>query len=100
MGRWIGSLALALLAAGCAREPAFVPTSTGAVNTGEFPRFEAVPAAATRQLPEGEAAATVARLKAQGAATAARTPRPLSDVARLRRVRATHEAETIARIER
>lgn len=93
-------LALAVLAVGCARQDAIVPTNASATNTAEFPRFDAVPPAAARQLQEGEAKAAAARLEARGRAAAGQAPRPVSDATRLRRLRATHEAETIARIER
>ena len=88
-----------LLAGGCAAQRPVQPTDARAVNTNTFPRFALTPRAATNQFGDADAAANVADLErtAAGAANAGR-PSP-SIVGELQRTRATHEQETIARIE-
>lgn len=55
----------ALLAplAACAQQPLDIPSDPRARNTGRFPTFAATPAAAAKQLPQGQVNRTVRRLE-------------------------------------
>ena len=84
--------------AGCATDTRPIPVDARAVNTGTFPSFAPRPVAASRQLVDTEADARIGRLERK-AATASVVGRPGPDQTnRLRRIRETHEAETLARI--
>ena len=114
-------IALAALA-GCAATDPPPPTDIRAVNTGTFPTFAAVPAAANEQLPAAEASRTIMSLEDEAAASArvprpmgveariaeaeragaraqANAPRPSNLLQRLRLLGDTHAKETLRRIE-
>ena len=115
-------VALTLGLAACATDDATLPSDARAVNTGVFPTFTVVPAAANRQLPQGEVDRTVRRLEGAEAAALAEpqpmmveeriaqldaagrraragAPVPADQRARLAQLGRTHSADTIARIE-
>ena len=107
--------------AGCAVVDPSHPTDARAVNTGAFPTFAAVPAAANAQLPDAEAEravmsledeaamvaavprpmgveARIAQAERAGAAAQANAPIPLDERLRLRRLGETHAERTLRRI--
>ena len=107
---------------GCAATDLPPPSDPRAVNTGAFPTFAAVPAAANVQLPAAEAdraimaledeavavnaeprpmgvEARIAQAEVAGARAQANAPRPMSFLERLRRLGETHDEETLRRIE-
>ena len=98
MRRSIVGFAAILLSSGCATESTVRPVNASARDTGTFPVFAVQPAVATRQLGPGEASAEIADLRgdARRASFASRPPR--DETERLRRLRRTHEAETLSRI--
>ena len=92
-------IALAMLGlSACANVPETLPNDPNALNTVEYPEFRPNPARATAQIGEGERLARIDDLERTGVRAQA-TPVPMSEVERLRRIRALHEAQTIAEIE-
>lgn len=92
-------LGVLLVAGGCTTQQPALPNDDRAVNTGTYPRFALTPRAATNQFGSADASANISDLE-QTAATTANVGRPSPSIVRdLERTRATHERETIARIE-
>ena len=116
----IAGLFAAFAITACTTDNSTLPNDVRARNTGEFPVFAPVPAAATTQLTEAEKLAKIADLVRAGDRAAARAGMPMSDadriallgdravveamrgmseVERLRFLRRVHEQRTIDRIE-
>jgi hypothetical protein len=97
------SLAVALLLAGCASsvDEAVPAGARGPVNTGTFPNLNIPPQQAAEQMTPAQRSADMAALSAshkQNAATAA-VPAGQTDPAVLRKLAATHAADTLKEIE-
>ncbi len=96
--------ALSLMAAGCASstvEEAVPAGARGPVNTGTFPNLNVPPKQAADQITDDKKTADMAALTAaqrQNAATAA-VPANQTDPVALRKLAATHAADTLAEIE-
>lgn len=88
-----------IVLAGCAANGP-IPTAAGAVDTQTFPTFTANPSGATDQIDEEERTARIATLEGRARQATAATPPAQSEVERLRRIAATHEAQAIREIER
>ena len=94
----LGGLAMAIALTGCASDMRPLPSDPRAVDTGTYPRFSARPTAASAQIGQGEATGSIGRLQTTAARTANGAPRPVNETASLRRLRDTHERDTLARI--
>ena len=93
------ALAAALGAAGCASVDGPIPEDARARLNDDYPTFRANPTGARTQIGANAADGQIASLNRTAANASASTPPAVSEAERLRRIRATHEAETIRQIE-